>query len=480
MDSKTTQHYEPAKKFPQYLAALSVCLGAVAAGTVLGWTSNMDIKGLENGDLNDIPIDENDGWIGSFATVGALLMCFPIGWICDQIGRKWASLATVIPFTLGYLLIIFSTNIGMIYAGRFFVGLAGGAFCVAAPMYTSEIAEVEIRGSLGSYFQLLLTVGILFSYGMAWAMDPLGYTIVLACIPLVFFAVFFFQPETPVYLLRKNREKEARAALIRLRGTDKCNIDLEIKTIKQSIEEEQNNKVALKDSFKKRSTKRASLICFGLMFFQQLSGINAVIFYTGDIFKAAEIEMDTEVATLLVGVMQVVATLVSSIVVERLGRRILLLLSDFFMAVSIIVLALFFTLKDRNVITASEAADAGMVPIISLCVFIVVFSLGYGPIPWMISAELFPAEVKSMASSAAGTFNWLLAFIVTLVYKDLKNAIGGDTVFYIFGCISFVGVAFVWFFVPETKGKTLDEIQRELNGEPVRPKTGIENSAYTH
>lgn len=483
MESKSyddTRHYEPAKKFPQYLAALSVCLGAVAAGTFLGWTSNMSIEGLEKGDLNDIPIDRNDGWVGSFATVGAMVICFPIGWICDRIGRKWASLSTVVPFTIGYLLIIFSTTIELIYVGRFFVGMGGGAFCVAAPMYTSEIAEISIRGSLGSYFQLLLTVGILFAYGMAWAMEPLHYTIVLACIPIVFFVVFFFQPETPVYLLRKNKEPEARKALIRLRGTDKCNIDLEIKTIKQSIEEEQNLNISLKESFKKRSTKRATAVCFGLMFFQQLSGINAVIFYTGDIFEAAGTGMDTRLATTLVGIMQVAATLVSSIVVERLGRRILLLLSGFLMGVSIVVLAIFFSLKERKVISEDAATDIGFIPVISLCVFIIVFSLGYGPIPWMISSELFPAEVKSMASSAAGTFNWLLAFIITLVYKDLKESIGGDTVFYIFGCLSFLGVVFVWFVVPETKGKTLDEIQRELNREPKRVSTGIENAGYSH
>lgn len=152
------------------------------------------------------------------------------------------------------------------------------------------------------------------------------------------------------------------------------------------------------------------------------------------------------------------------------------------MAISGALLGIFFTLKNRELVDDDTLQTLGFLPVLALCVFMVVFSLGFGPIPWMISAEVFPAEVKSLASSAAGTFNWFLAFLVTNFYLSLTLAIGGDITFYIFAAISLGGTAFVYLIVPETKGKTLDEIQRELNGEPavevVSQKQGIDNEGF--
>lgn len=454
-------------------------MGSVAAGTALGWTGNITDSMLLSGDLNDINVSKSDyGWIGSFMTLGALVMCFPIGFICDLIGRKWAMLSTIIPFTVGWLLIIFANNVDMIFAGRFITGLAGGSFCVAAPLYTSEIAQKEIRGALGSYFQLLLTVGIFLVYIWGGYINPQITSVICAIVPLVFGVVFFLQPETPVYLLKKGKEEEARKSLRKLRG-DKYNVDAEIADIKATIEKDKSVNISFRDSFKKRATKRSLLICFALMFFQQLSGINAVIFYVGTIFQETNSGMSPKEATLLVGAMQVGATFVASLIIDRFGRKILLIISDFVMALSGIVLGIYFSLKDRDVLSASEVDNISFLPILSLCIFIIVFSLGFGPIPWMISAELLPAEIKSNASSAAGTFNWLLAFIVTKFYGDLKDAINTDITFYIFSAISLCGTVFIIFFVPETKGKTLEEIQDMLNGDqPDENRQGIENKAY--
>lgn len=407
-------------------------------------------------------------------------MCFPIGYICDLIGRKLAMLLLVIPFIAGYLIIIFANSLVMLYVGRFITGMAGGAFCVSAPMYTSEIAQKEIRGALGSYFQLLLTVGVLFAYVVATFTSIIAYTIICAVIPLIFGVVFFFQPETPVYLLKKGKEQEARASLIRLRG-NKYDVDAEIRDIKAQLEADEANKVPFAKSFSKLATKKAFFISFGLMFFQQLSGVNAVIFYTSTIFEDAGVDLG-KVATIIVGAMQVGATFVASLIVDKLGRKILLLGSAFFMAVSVALLGIYFTLSNRELVDKDTVNTLSFLPVLSLCVFMVAFSLGFGPIPWMISAEVFPAEVKSVASSAAGTFNWFLAFIVTNFYLELRNAIGGDVTFYIFTGISLVGTAFVFFIVPETKGKTLSEIQRELGGEPALEvashKKGIDNEGF--
>lgn len=489
--------YGKSKKLPQYIAALSgitflflfhfklstfcmilVCMGSVAAGTVLGWTGNITKEALANGTLNNIYVDPlNDyGWIGSFSTLGALCMCFPIGFICDLIGRKLAMLLTIIPFSVGWLLIIFADSTDMIFAGRFLTGLAGGAFCVSAPMYTSEIAEKDIRGALGSYFQLLLTVGILLAYLFGAFLEPQTAAIICACVPLVFGVVFFLQPETPIYSLKKGNEEAAIKALRKLRG-DEYNVEAEIADIKATIEKEKNEQVPFFESLKTRAAKKSLFICFSLMFFQQLGGINAVIFYVGTIFEEANSSLAASDVTILVGVMQVIATFISSLIIDKFGRKILLLISDFIMAIAGILLAIYFTLKDR-VMTEDEIKDLGFLPILGVVVFIIVFSLGFGPIPWMISSELMPASIKSNASSAAGTFNWFLAFLVTKFYGDLTHEIKTDTTFYIFAAVSIVGTVFIFFVVPETKGKTLEEIQRELNGEKNITHKGIENEGF--
>lgn len=453
----------------------------MAAGTVLGWTSNISDK-LRNSELNDIVIDSDAlGWIGSFSTLGGMLMCFPIGTICDLIGRKWGCIMTVIPFTIGWLLIILANNVGLIYAGRFLTGLAGGAFCVAAPIYTSEIAQKEIRGTLGSFFQLLLTCGILLSYIGGACMSPRDLSILCAVIPVVFVVAFFFQPETPVYYMKNQKPAAALNSLQRLRGA-MYNCDDEIKEIRDALDQDANVKVSFFDAMGTTASKKALLICFGLMFFQQMSGVNAVIFYTGDIFNSAGSTLESSTATIIVGVTQVLATFVSSVTVDRFGRKILLLGSIFFMMLSGLVLGIFFTLKERNVLDEDGVSKISFLPILCLIVFMCAFSFGFGPIPWLISAELMPQEIKSVACSAAATFNWLLAFLVTRFYGNLKEAIGGDSTFYIFAGISLLGTVFVLSIVPETKGKSLKEVQALLGGSSgensTEPKAGIDNPSF--
>ncbi|VEN45811.1 unnamed protein product [Callosobruchus maculatus] len=480
LNNMGTDSSNQSKTLPQYIAALSVCMGAVAAGSVLGWTSNISEK-LKAKELNGIPIDTDElGWIGSLANIGAMLMCFPIGSICDFIGRKWGCITTVVPFTLGWGLIIFANGTGMIYAGRFLTGLAGGAFCVAAPIYTSEIAQKEIRGTLGSYFQLLLTVGILIAYVAGAYMPVKAFSILCAMIPIAFVVVFFFQPETPVYYMKNNKPEDAKNALQRLRGSE-YNCDKEIQDIKASLEQNTDTSVSLADALKMRASKRACVICFGLMMFQQLSGVNAVIFFTGNIFESAGSTLPSSTATIIVGVVQVIATFLSSIFIDKFGRKMLLLGSIAFMMLSEVVLGIFFSLKDRGLVSPETASKIGILPVLCLIVFISAFSLGIGPIPWLISAELMPPEIKSVACSAAATFNWLLAFIVTKNYASLQVAIGGDSTFYIFSSICFIGIFFIYFMVFETKGKSVAEVQAILNGGKGNASdgtAGIDNPAY--
>ncbi|KRG06534.1 facilitated trehalose transporter Tret1-2 homolog isoform X2 [Drosophila mojavensis] len=448
--------------FPQYVAALAAAGGAFAAGTLLGWTSPAETEIINEGDAYGFHVSsEQYSWVSSFMTLGAACVCIPIGFLINFIGRKWTMLLLVAPFVLGWALLIWAQNVIMMYIARFILGIAGGAFCVTAPMYTGEIAQKDIRGTLGSFFQLMITIGILFVYGIGAGLKVFWMSIVCGILPIIFGVIFFFMPESPTYLVSKNRSESAVKSIQWLRGTE-YDYRPELEELHQTDHEIRENKVNVLAALARPVTIKALSISLGLMFFQQLSGINAVIFYSEAIFEDANTGISSSMSTILIGVMQVVATFVSTMVVDKLGRRILLLASGAVMALSTTAIGVYFFMKDRN---ADSVENLGWLPVASLCIFMIMFSIGYGPVPWLMMGELFATDIKGFAGSIAGTINWVLAFIVTKTFKNLNESLGSGGTFWLFAGVTLVGVIFVFLAVPETKGKSLNEIQMELGGQ---------------
>lgn len=200
----------------------------------------------------------------------------------------------------------------------------------------------------------------------------------------------------------KERNQNATKSLKWLRG-QQYDPSEEIAELQNDNEERRAQAVSFGQAMSRTTTKRGLIISLGLMFFQQVSGINAVIFYTNDIFGAADTGIQPTLATIIVGVMQVIATFVATVIVDRAGRRILLLISDSVMAICTLALGIYFYLQEQD-----KAKGLGWLPIVSLCVFIVSFSIGFGPAPWILVGELFAPDVKGLAASLNGTFNWLL------------------------------------------------------------------------
>lgn len=442
---------------------------------MLGWSSPVVFKITQN-DTNeyDFDVSKTQGdWVSSLINLGAAAVCFPIGLIMDAIGRKKTMLLLVIPFTLGWLLITFATSVGMLMAGRFITGVAGGAFCVTAPAYNSEIAQDSIRGTLGSFFQLMITVGILFAYAVGSYTSVFVFNILCTLIPIIFGLVFFFMPESPNFLVTKGRSDEAKDALIRLRGRN-YDVDSELSNLQMKADLAKSQPVSFASAITKKTALKALLICYALMLFQQLSGINAVIFNTSAIFDSAGATIPAAIATIIIGVIQVIATFTSSVVVDRLGRRILLLFSALVMCLCSTALGVFFFLKDTHGDKSSIVEAISWLPLLSLSLFIIAFSLGFGPIPWMMAGELCLIDIKAFVGSTAGTLNWLLSFTVTSTFNSLNASIGSGQVFWMFAGIMLVGFVFIFFVVPETKGKSVDEIQLMLGAEPQAVANGDE------
>ncbi|KAF5269953.1 hypothetical protein FQR65_LT05752 [Abscondita terminalis] len=449
------------EKIHQYIAAVTVSIAVLSVGTTAGWSGN-SIDVLLAGQYNNIPVTKGFlGWIVSLSNLSGMIFAIPGGIICDKFGRKTALLVLTVPIIIGWLLIVFANSVDFLLIGRFVIGMGTGCIYVLVPMYASEIAEKEIRAKLASFFHLFLTFGIFLSYVLGYAIDLKLFTIICTFIPVIFFVAFLFQVESPIYKVKEKQYDEAKAILTYLRGKN-CDVDAELEEIKTGLEAKQNN-LSFREAFKRRSTKMALMVSLSLVFFQQASGTLVVTFYTVEIFLSSGSTFNPKQATIVIGALRLLASVVSSSVIELFPRKVLLSVSTFVSAIGLIILGAYNTMKDRNIASEETLLNFGFMPILGLSIFTVMISFGLSPMPSIIASELFPSEIKGVGISIMGTFSWFLLFVMTRLYVELKSAFGGDGTFYIFASICMLGCLFAIFILPETRAKSLQQIQNELN-----------------
>ncbi|XP_037091793.1 facilitated trehalose transporter Tret1-like [Pollicipes pollicipes] len=433
----------------QVLAGVFVTFGGLVAGMTLGYSSTAGVK-LQNSTLHTT--DSEDSLIGSMMPLGALFGGLVAGWAVEALGRRSTMVLITVPGLLGWLLITYATSVGTIIAGRVFTGFAAGCTSLVAPTYVGEVTEARIRGTMGASFQFQVTLGVLLSYVIGKYADWNYLAMASAFFPVVWLVLVCFIRESPVWLVDKNRELEAHDALLWLRGTG-ADVNAELAQLRRQNEEIRAKQASFRN-LKQRENLRPLIMSLMLMLLQQLSGINAVIFYTTDIFKDAGSSIDPNLATIIVGLVQCLSTFAGVVLVDRLGRKVLLILSDVIMGVCLLALGIYFYLSSHD-----NADNLGWLPLASLMIYIFAFSVGFGPIPWLMMGELFAPEVKGIASGVATFFNWTLAFLVTLTFKPLVNGMTEAGVFWMFTAICLLGAVGVFFFTYETKGRTLEEIQ---------------------
>ena len=248
----------------------------------------------------------------------------------------------------------------------------------------------------------------------------------------------------------------------------------ELEDIQHNYNLSQHHSGSFLDVFK-REFRKPLLIAIGLMLVQQLSGINAVIFYTVDIFKLSGSKINENFCTIIVGVVNMLATLLANGLIDKLGRKILLYISDSLMIVSLFALGTFFYIKelgnpddDLNQWNATIESMSWL-PLVSFIIYVVAFSLGWGPIPWLFMGEALPAKVRGPGASLVTAINWSCTFIITKTFPQMVKDLGPFGVFFMFGVVMVLGFIFVILFVPETKGKSLEQIEAQMAGRPAHP-----------
>ncbi len=434
------------------------------AGLLFGYD-----QGVIGGALDGIQLDFHVSTLAteiitSWVTLGALVGALIAGMMADRFGRRRTILWASVLFAIGALVESLAPGTDVLVVGRLLVGFGVGVASVAAPLYAAEMAPASLRGRFVSMYQLAITIGIFVAYLVAeflaagdWWRLMLGLSAVPAV--LLFLAILPL-PDSATWYVKVGRRDDARRALEKVRP------DQDVAPLLDEIDANLGEDQASFKAVFARAWRAPLVIGVGLAIGQQLTGINAVIYYADKIFAAAGFstpQQQTSATTWAIGAVNVLATFIAVAFVDKLGRRPLLLTGLVGMGVALTTIGICFTQIPDVTNTSNSAtnvpSDAGIVMLIAMVVFIASFAFSLGPVVWTVINEIFPSNVRGRAVSVATAANWGAAWLVTQFFLSLTDAIGTAATFGLFAVMCVVTFAFVWFLLPETKDRTLDEIQ---------------------
>ncbi|XP_050674169.1 facilitated trehalose transporter Tret1-like [Leptidea sinapis] len=383
----------------------------------------------------------------------------------QRAGRKRTLQLTAPLWTAGWLVLGFAPNFPIILLGRIITGLCVGFVLAPAQVYVSECCDPEIRGRLGSLPTLSMSFGILISYtsGSWLYWRYLAFFSAVFCVAL--FVILLPLPESPVWLEAQGLDSNAAVKWLHLSKHA-------IATVKDDPEEKvagEPKSLFTREVFFSSAVIKPFKVGFALLIFQQFSGIDAIIFFTVEIFLSAGSSLNAMTATIIVGAVQMFSNGVSTMLVDRSGRRPLLLLSAVTMCVSMLSMgaAFFFEFKHESWM--------GYLPIISLVIFMLGFSIGFGGLPFLLLGELFPTNYRSQLSAMASAVNLLSMFTVIKSYHALEHVLTSAGTFWMYAGFCAVAFFFVLFMVPETKGKSLAEIEQHFRGKKSKENINLQN-----
>ena len=384
------------------------------------------------------------------ATIGAIFG----GKAADLFGRRRVLLVTAAIFGIGALASAVAPSPTILIISRVVLGLAIGLASTNVPVYLSEVAPPHARGWVVSLFQLAVTVGIVVAYLTDYAFAGIeGWRWMLgrAVVPaLVFGTGMFFLPETPRWLIRGGHHEVAQRVLVRIRELSDVNVEIE--EIKASLAQQAES--GHWTDLLRRQVRPALVVGLGLAIFQQITGINTVIYYAPRILQSAGFNSASGaiLATVGVGVVNVGMTIVAMFLVDRAGRRPLLLVGIAGMIITLGALGLSFRISNPS-------GQLAWISVICLMGYVASFAISLGPIFWLLIAEIYPLKIRGLAEGTAATFNWASNLIVSLTFLTLVEKLGASLTFLLYAVASVASWVFAYCFVPETKGRSLEQIE---------------------
>ncbi|MEU5962615.1 sugar porter family MFS transporter [Micromonospora parva] len=412
-------------------------------------------------DANTFAVEVAASWVTPGALVGALLG----GHLADRIGRRGALWVAAVAFGVGTLVQAFAPMIGVMFGARLILGLGIGVASVAGPMYAAEAAPERIRGSLLALYQFSTTFAIfigyladeLFEAGSSWRYLLAAAVLLGVALALVTTVI----PDSAVWYVGRGDKRRAEASL---RAT------VPAEKVPQRLHAVQESLAAGKAGWREVLSpewRRPLALGVGLALFQQLTGINGIIYYADEIFSAAGFhtpQAQLTATTWAIGAVDSLFTLVAVAFLDRLGRRPLLLVGLLGMAVSLVVVSVSFAKMDPGAqaagATGHHPTDAGIFLLVGVVMFVAFYAMSIGPTAWTVINEIFPGRIRGRCVAIASATHWGTEYLVTQFFLSMLDALGRSGVFALFAGTCVLGFLFIWRYLPETRGRTLEEIQR--------------------
>ena len=440
----------------RFLVRLAVV--AALGGFLFGYDT-----GVIGGAMLYIKKDFHAGTVGQESMVSAILIGAAIGALisgkaADVFSRRRTKIVSGCVYVAGALLCAFSQNTFQMIGSRFILGLAVGTASFVSPMYISENAPSRIRGGLTTFNQLMVTIGIVCAYVVDWGLAGVSHNwrwmLGLGVIPGAALAIgMVFLPYSPRWLVQKHRSNEARKVLERTRGEDD-DIDKELRDIEEAARKEGGVRDLVS-----RAVKPMLVIGIALALFQQFVGINTVIYYGPTILKETGLgDGGALQQSVFIGVTNVVFTVVAVLLLDKVGRRTLLLTGNVAFFIGLVVLGLYFAV-------GSIKEHAPWVALAALTLYIAGFAISLGPVFWLMISEIFPLHLRAPAMAVCTIGNWLANFVVSVSFLSLNNLITKQGTFWLYAAISIGAFVFFAARVPETKDRSLEEIEAQVGAD---------------
>ncbi|HEY3502299.1 MAG TPA: sugar porter family MFS transporter [Actinocatenispora sp.] len=430
-------------------------LGGILFGYDLGVISGVLLFIKKSWQLGSVA----QGMVGGCLAVGAVIGAIFAGRLTDRLGRRRTIMLAAVVFLIATLGCTFSPNLTVLVISRFAVGLAIGASSATVPTYLSELAPTAARGALSTLNQLMIVTGILAAYIVDWALTDSGNwraMFAAAVVPaLVLLGGMTVMPETPRWLLKAGREADARIVLARTRPAEA--IDGEIAEIREVLRIDGEQRGRLRD-LATPWIRPALIVALILAIGQQFSGVNAINLYAPTMFTNLGFGDSTALlAAVVLGTVKVAFTAAVIVIVDRWGRKPLLMTGNVLMAATLFLLGL-------AVLVLSDHTAVGISALVLLIVYLAGYELGWGAVVWVMMAEVFPLKVRGIGMGTGSVVLWAATFAITFVFPIMNDGIGLAYSAWIFAAISVILFFLVRRLVPETKGRSLEQIELDLRG----------------
>ncbi|XP_055325147.1 facilitated trehalose transporter Tret1-like [Sitodiplosis mosellana] len=461
----------------QFVAAIGCTATTISVGMTIGYSAIL-LPELQH-PSSRIHVDlEIASWIASIALLPMAFGCLVAGYLMDRFGRKMTILALNVPFTVGWCIISMSDCMFWLLFGRILTGFCCGVLSPTTPMYLSEISAPKYRGFFLASITLDVALGVLLTHFLAIYCTWNVNAIVCGFLPFIGYIATTFVPESPSWLLKKNCIHEAHHAFVWLRGCDESAsiefqsmVDAQIKnsaatSAQHSDDDTENNGSGagrqhhpidhLRQLIAHKSFNTPLIILSIYFATLQFSGVNAVIFYTVTILKdsLSGTDIDEYVATLVIDAVRLVAALIACIVVKCAGRRPLTIFSGGSTAICLFGLSYYLSLSAEN-----SLRNYASIPLALFVIYTLVLSVGINPLPWCLTGELFPLRYRAIGSAFVTAFNFLCFFTVVKTSPIYFSIYGGSKMFCFYGILTAIGTIFLTLVLPETKNKSLQEIE---------------------